>query len=93
MQISPFGKFKYERNFPIDWQNDKCIICKFPLKFEPTNYQTTDDEMIFGDFLIRYEHTFWETFTQMNKLIILLTLKISKVTTKLFKNLFIFQLV
>ena len=58
MQISPFGKFKYERNFTIDWQNDKCIICKFSLKFEPTNYQTTDDEMIFGDFLIRYEHTF-----------------------------------
>ena len=43
LQISPFDKFRYERNFPIDWQNDKCIICKFPLKFEPTNYQTPDD--------------------------------------------------
>ena len=58
LQISPFDKFRYERNFPIDWQNYKCLICKFPLKVEPTNYQTPDDEMTFGDFIIRYEHKF-----------------------------------
>ena len=58
LQISLFNKFRYERNFPIDWQNDKCVICKFPLKVEPTNYQTPDDEMTFGDFIIRYEHKF-----------------------------------
>ena len=58
LQISLFNKFRYERNFPIDWQNDKCVICKFPLKVEPTNYQTPDDEMTFGDFIICYEHTF-----------------------------------
>ena len=58
LKISPFDEFRYERNFPIDWQNDKCVICKFPLKVEPTNYQTPDDEMTFGDFIICYEHTF-----------------------------------
>ena len=58
MQISLLDKFRYERNFRIDWQNDKCVICKFPLKVEPTNYQTPDDEMTFGDFIIRYEHKF-----------------------------------
>ena len=58
LKISPFDEFRYERNFPIDWQNDKCVICKFPLKVEPTNYQTPDDEMTFGDFIIRYEHKF-----------------------------------
>ena len=36
MQISPFDKYRYERNFPTDWQNDKYVICKFPLKVEPT---------------------------------------------------------
>ena len=51
LQISPFDKFRYERN-------DKCVICKFPLKVELTNYQTPDDEMTFGDFIIRYEHKF-----------------------------------
>ena len=58
LKISPFDEFRYERNFPIDWQNDKCVICKFPLKVEPTNYQTPDDEMTFGNFIIRYEHKF-----------------------------------
>ena len=28
------------------------------LKVEPTDYQTPDDEMTFGDFKIRYEHKF-----------------------------------
>ena len=56
LQIIPFDKFRYERHFPIDWQND--VICRFPLKVEPTNYQTPDDEMTFDDFLIHYEHKF-----------------------------------
>ena len=29
-----------------------------PLKIEPTNYKTLDDEMTYGDFIIRYEHKF-----------------------------------
>ena len=58
MQINPFDKFRYEKCFPIDWQNDKCVICEFPLKVEPNNYQTPDDEMTFGDFIIRYENKF-----------------------------------
>ena len=56
LYISPFDTFRYERNFPIDWQNYKCVIFKFPLNVEPTNYQTPDDEMTFGDFIIRCEH-------------------------------------
>ena len=51
LQISPFDKFRYERN-------DKCVICKFPLKVELTNYQTPDDEMTFGNCMVRYEHRF-----------------------------------
>ena len=31
---------------------------KFPLKFEPTNYKTSDDKMSFGDFVIQCEHKF-----------------------------------
>ena len=60
MQINPFDKFRYERNFRIDWQSDKCVICKFQLKVEPTNYQTPDDDdMAFGNFIIRYKHRFF----------------------------------
>ena len=35
-----------------------CFICKFPLKTEPTNFKTPDDEMSFGDFVSGYEHKF-----------------------------------
>ena len=28
------------------------------MKVEPTNFKTPDDEMSFGDFVIRYEHKF-----------------------------------
>ena len=34
------------------------MICKFPIKLEPTNFQTPDDEMSFGDFVICYKHKF-----------------------------------
>ena len=58
LQINPFAKIKYERSSPIDWRNDKCVIRKSPLKAGPTNYETPDDKMTFGDFIIRYEHKF-----------------------------------
>ena len=28
------------------------------MKLETTNFKTTDDELLFGDFVIRYEHKF-----------------------------------
>ena len=49
---------RYKLRNPIDWKKGKCAICKFPLKIQPTNFQTLDDEMFFGDFVIRYEHKF-----------------------------------
>ena len=55
---NPIQKLKYERENPISWKKDKCVICKFPMKLEPTNPKTPDDEMTFGDFIIRYEHKF-----------------------------------
>ena len=39
-KIDPFQKIKYERQHSIDWENYKCVICRFPLKLEPTNYKT-----------------------------------------------------
>ena len=57
-KINPIKKLTYESQNQINWQKDKCVICKFPLKLEPTNYKTSDDKMSFGDFVIRYEHKF-----------------------------------
>ena len=55
-KINSIKKLRYESENPINWKKDKCVICKFPMKLEPTNFQTPDDEMSFGDFVIRYEH-------------------------------------
>ena len=57
-KINPIKKLRYESENPINWKKDKCVICKFPIKREPTNFQTPDDEISFGDFVIRYEHKF-----------------------------------
>ena len=57
-KINPIKKLKYESKNPISWKKDKRIICKFPIKLEPKNFQTPGDEMSFGDFVIRYEHKF-----------------------------------
>ena len=48
----------FESKHKIDWKKDKCVIFKFPMKLEPTNYLTTDSEMSYGDFIIRYGHKF-----------------------------------
>ena len=57
-KINPIKKLRYENRNPTNWKEDKCVICKFSIKLQPTNSQTTDDEMSFGEFLIRYEHKF-----------------------------------
>ena len=53
-QISPIQKIRYEQKNPVNRKTDKCLICRFPLKVEPTNFKTPDEEMSFGDFVIRY---------------------------------------
>ena len=45
---------QYERNNPISWQKDKCVICQMSLKIEPTSFKMTDDEMTYGDFFYSF---------------------------------------
>ena len=45
LEIHAFAKMQYERNNPVNWRTDKCTICKMPLRAEPTNFETPDDEM------------------------------------------------
>ena len=56
--IESYKKIRYEQQNPVNWKIDTCISCRMPLKVEPTNFKTLDDEMSFGDFVIRYEHKF-----------------------------------
>ena len=58
LEIHAFTKMQYGSKNPVNWKIDKCVICKMPLKIEPTNFKTPNDEMTYGDFVIRFEHMF-----------------------------------
>ena len=49
---------QYERKNPVNWKSDECVICKMPLRVEPASFETPDDKMTFGDFIIPFEHRF-----------------------------------
>ena len=58
LEIPALMKMIYEQKNSIDWKKDKCVICKMPLKIEPTSFKMPGDEMSYGDFFIQFEHKF-----------------------------------
>ena len=58
LELSIKRKRKYEIENPINWENDKCHICTFPLHINPTKSYVRKEDMSFGDFIIEKEHKF-----------------------------------
>ena len=60
LEIQAFTKCntKETTQYRVNWKSGKGVICKMPLKIEPTNFKMPDDEMTDGDFTIRFEHMF-----------------------------------
>ena len=58
MLIKPITKLRFESENKINWQTDKCGLCKFLMKLEPTNLRTSNSAMTYGDFIIRFEYAF-----------------------------------
>ena len=58
IKMNPLAKIWFGKENPVNWKTQKCVICPLPLKVEPTNFKTPNDEMSYGDFVIRYEHKF-----------------------------------
>ena len=50
LKIDILIKNQFERENPIDWKNDKFVIYKMPLKIDPTNHKTPNNELTYGDF-------------------------------------------
>ena len=42
----------YEIENPVDWKNDNCKICNFPLHINLTTFDV-EKEMSYGDFIIK----------------------------------------
>ena len=36
--LNPIEKMKYEMQNKVDWQKSECVICKFPLKLNITEF-------------------------------------------------------
>ena len=45
MTIQLIAKLRFESENKIDWRKDKCVLCKFPMKLEPTNSLTPNSAM------------------------------------------------
>ena len=68
LEVNAFVKMQYERNNPVNWKNDKCVLCKLPLRVEPTSFKTPDYEMTYGDFIVRFEHKFMRNIYAINQI-------------------------
>ena len=51
-------KRKYEIEHPIDWLQDRCCLCTFPLEINATSYEADEKTMSYADFIIFKEHRF-----------------------------------
>ena len=51
-------KRKYEIKHPIDWIEDCCCLCPFPLEINPTSFDADESQMLYTDFIIFKEHKF-----------------------------------
>ena len=53
LELDLLEKTYYERKHQIDWQTNKCVICKMLLKVDRLGYDVPNDH-----FFLRYEHKF-----------------------------------
>ena len=51
-------KRKYEVEFPINWENGCCCLCKFPLIINPMKFDVSLENMSYSNCIILKEHKF-----------------------------------
>ena len=49
---------KYEKEHPLSYNENKCVICKMLIRVGPTSPKKPNSEMTYGDFIVRYEYKF-----------------------------------
>ena len=68
LEIDAFVKMQYERKNYISWKNDKCVICKMPLKIHPLGPEIPDNKMSYGNLFIHFEHKFLRNIYSVKQL-------------------------
>ena len=62
LELSNEKKRKYEVEFPINWENGRCCLCKFPLIINPTKFDVSLENMSYSNFIILKEHKFFKEY-------------------------------
>ena len=62
-------KRKYEVEFPIDWENGCCCLCKFLLIINLTKFDVSLENMSYSDFIILKEHKFLRNIFSLEDLL------------------------
>ena len=57
-QLSQADILKFQKEKPLDYGNNKCMICKMPIRVSASTPQKADPDMTYEDFIIRYEYKF-----------------------------------
>ena len=58
LELSNEEKKKCEIKHPIDWMQDRCCLCAFPLEINRTGFDANEKTMSYDDFIIFKEHKF-----------------------------------
>ena len=58
LELSNEKRRDYETENSIDWENDNCKICNFPLHVNLTTFDVEKEKMSYGDFIVKKEHKF-----------------------------------
>ena len=58
LELSNKQKRKDERHHSINSKQDRCCLCPFPLKIDPTNFDVDEKTMSYVDFIVCKEHKF-----------------------------------
>ena len=57
-QLQQADILKFQKEHPLTYNTDKCVICKMPISVSPTTPQKPNSEMTYGDFIICYKYKF-----------------------------------
>ena len=52
LEINLLRKNRYEKEHPINWSEDKCHLCNFPLKIDTIGPNVPNNQMSYGGFFI-----------------------------------------
>ena len=52
LEINLLRKNRYEKEHPINWSEDKCHLCNFPLKTDTIGPDVPNNQISYGDFFI-----------------------------------------